>query len=180
MSRLDRLVTEFETVAVRPWIPTLAGPQRVWMVVYDEADERRLRVRLGEFAHAAQKAGHAMRWCDLTSAFGEWMAAHELRSEYFEYPEDLLVDKGPLVAFREYAAERLRQALAQASDEEIVGVTGVGALLGLARVSEVVEATHGDIKGRLAVFFPGTRSGNVYRLLDAREGWNYLALPISA
>jgi hypothetical protein len=30
------------------------------------------------------------------------------------------------------------------------------------------------------VFFPGSREGNVYKLLDAREGWNYLATPITA
>jgi hypothetical protein len=34
--------------------------------------------------------------------------------------------------------------------------------------------------GRLLVFFPGSRDGNVYKLLDAREGWNYLATPITA
>ncbi len=180
MSRLDRLVAEFEAVAARPWNPTLAGPQRVWMVVYDEADERRIRVRLGEFAHAAQTAGHPMRWCDLTGAFTDWMAEHDLRDEYFEYPEDLLVDKGPLVGFRAYVAERLRTVLANAGKEAIVGVSGVGSLFGLARVSEVVEAVHGDIQGRLVIFFPGTRSGNTYRLLDARDGWNYLALPIPA
>ena len=61
-----------------------------------------------------------------------------------------------------------------------MGVTGVGALFGLVRVSEVVEDLHGDIRGRLVVFFPGVRNGNTYRLLDARDGWSYLALPIPA
>ena len=37
-----------------------------------------------------------------------------------------------------------------------------------------------DLGGRLLVFFPGSREGNVYKLLDAREGWNYLATPITA
>lgn len=180
MSRLDRLLAEFEAVVARPWRPALAGPQRVWMVVYDEADERRLRVRLEEFAHAARGAGHPMRWCDLSGAFAEWMAGQEYRDAYFEYPEDLLVDKGPLEGFRAHVATRLRAALAEAGEDGLVGVTGVGALFGLARVSEVVEAVHGDIRGRLVVFFPGTRSGNTYRLLDARDGWDYLALPIPA
>ncbi len=180
MSKLDRLVAEFEAVAARPWSTTLAGPQRVWMVVYDEADERRLRVRLDEFGHAAQSAGHPIRWCDLTGAFAEWMAAHDMRDEYFEYPEDLLVDKGPLKGFLAFAADRVRRVLAETGDDELVGITGVGAAFGLVRVSEIVEAVHEDIRGRLVVFFPGTRSGNTYRLLDARDGWNYLALPIPA
>ena len=32
------------------------------------------------------------------------------------------------------------------------------------------------IRGQLVVLFPGTKNGNNYRLLDARDdGWNYLA-----
>ena len=36
------------------------------------------------------------------------------------------------------------------------------------------------MKGRLLVFFPGVYEQNNYRLLDARDGWNYLAFPITA
>jgi hypothetical protein len=36
-----------------------------------------------------------------------------------------------------------------------------------------------DIRGRLVVFFPGEYEDNNYRLLDARDGWNYLAVPIT-
>ena len=36
-----------------------------------------------------------------------------------------------------------------------------------------------DIRGRLALFFPGDVDNNNYRLLDARDGWNYLAIPIT-
>jgi hypothetical protein len=36
-----------------------------------------------------------------------------------------------------------------------------------------------DIQGRLVVFFPGQFERNNYRLLDARDGWNYLAVPIT-
>jgi len=37
-----------------------------------------------------------------------------------------------------------------------------------------------SIRGRLLVFFPGEYENNNYRLLDARDGWNYLAVPITA
>ena len=30
----------------------------------------------------------------------------------------------------------------------------------------------------LLVFFPGEREANTYRFLGARDGWNYLAVPI--
>ena len=135
MSKLDRLIAEFEAVAARPWSPTLAGPQRVWMVVYDEADERRLRARLGEFEHAARGVGHPMRWCDLTDAFAGWMAEQEYRDAYFEYPEDLLVEKGPLEGFRADVAGRVRDVLADAERGHARGGDGRrGALRARARL----------------------------------------------
>lgn len=179
MSKVDRLITEFEEVAARPWSPALAGPQRVWMLVYDEADERRVRARREVFVHAAQSAGHGIAWCDVTDAFAEWMGALDCdyRDAYFASP-DLLSENGPLEVFKEAVAERIRAVLRDADEATIVAVTGVGSLLGLLRVSQVIKAVEDDIRGRLAVFFPGVRSGNTYRLLDARDGWTYLALPI--
>ena len=47
-------------------------------------------------------------------------------------------------------------------------------------VTAVMEAVEPFINGRLVVFFPGAKDGNNYRLLDARDGWNYLANSISA
>jgi len=44
--------------------------------------------------------------------------------------------------------------------------------------SGLIEAVSPSIRGRLLVFFPGERQGHNYRLLDARDGWNYLAVPI--
>jgi hypothetical protein len=42
-----------------------------------------------------------------------------------------------------------------------------------------VEEVENDIRGRLALFFPGEYENQNYRLLDARDGWNYLAVPIT-
>jgi len=38
------------------------------------------------------------------------------------------------------------------------------------------------VEGRLLVFFPGEYhpENHTYRLLDARDGWNYLAVPLLA
>ena len=36
-----------------------------------------------------------------------------------------------------------------------------------------------DIRGRFGLFFPGEFDINDDRLLDARDGWNYLAVPIT-
>ena len=43
----------------------------------------------------------------------------------------------------------------------------------------LMEAVTDRVRGRLLVFFPGEREGSNYRLLDARDGWNYLAVPIT-
>ncbi|MFH1688626.1 MAG: DUF1788 domain-containing protein, partial [Candidatus Eisenbacteria bacterium] len=56
---------------------------------------------------------------------------------------------------------------------------GVACLFGLTRLSLVLKEVVKDIRGRLVVFFPGEYEENNYRLLDARDGWNYLAVPIT-
>jgi hypothetical protein len=47
------------------------------------------------------------------------------------------------------------------------------------RVSDVLQRISGRVEGRLLVFFPGSLERGNYRLLDARDGWNYLAIPIT-
>ena len=61
----------------------------------------------------------------------------------------------------------------------MVGIFGIASLFGYVRVSELMKKIERDIRGRLAVFFPGEYDDNNYRLLDARDGWNYLAVPIT-
>ena len=53
-------------------------------------------------------------------------------------------------------------------------------LFGFLRVSELVSRVESSIRGRLLIFFPGEHENNTYRFLDARDGFNYLALPIVA
>ena len=62
----------------------------------------------------------------------------------------------------------------------MVSVLGVGSLFGLLKVSEVVDRFSPLVAGRLVVFFPGSCENNNYRLLDGYDGWNYLAVPITA
>ena len=59
-------------------------------------------------------------------------------------------------------------------------MTGVASLFGFTRISEVLPLVEPHIQGRLLIFFPGVYEQNNYRLLDARDGWNYLAVPITA
>ena len=82
-------------------------------------------------------------------------------------------------AFTAELAENLRATLDSHDSASVVAVLGVGTLFGLARISALIQQVAPSIAGRLVVFFPGERDGNSYRLLDARAGWNYLAIPIS-
>ena len=178
MGHIEALVRAYERFVSLPWEQNLAGQQKVWFVLYTPTEERRLRARIGEFELATKRAKHDWAHVDLTDAFARWIASEEYRESYFESPDDLELF---LPEFGKKIAELIRTSLAaSAGKETVVAVSGIASLFGLARVSELVQAVAPEIRGRLLVFFPGERDGNNYRLLDAREGWNYLAVPITA
>jgi hypothetical protein len=179
MATIEPLLKSYEQFVRLPWQTGLAGAQKVWMAVYDEADERRLRARIGAFENASVGAGHGWHSCDLTDLFARWMAAQEYRESYFESPEDMEM---ALEDFFLHVVGVVRETLSApgADEKTVVSIMGVASLFGLMRVSRLVDQVSGSIQGRLLVFFPGEKEGNNFRLLDARDGWNYLAIPISA
>ena len=174
MGRIDRLAERYKSYIALPWRKDLAGAQRTIFIVYDKADERRLRARKDLFVLATKDAGHGWLECDLTRAFSEWMADTEYRDSYFESPEDLelkLEDD-----FLEHVAGRVREALMSegADDEAVVGIFGIASLFGYVRVSELMKKIERDIRGRLAVFFPGEYDDNKLSVAGC-TGW--LELP---
>jgi len=48
------------------------------------------------------------------------------------------------------------------------------------RVSSLIDRVEDSVPGRLLTFFPGEYAGNVYRFMDARDGFNYMAVPITS
>ena len=167
-----------------PWQAGLAAIQRVIFAVYDKSDELRLRANIEEFTLATQESGKQWLLLDLTNAFPEWMVAQEYRDDYFDSPEDLAgYQMGELTEFIADLNTQLQQRIrAEAGPDTVVALLGVGALFGLARVSSVVEGIKETVEGRLLVFFPGEHhpESHTYRLLDAQDGWNYLAVPLLA
>jgi hypothetical protein len=105
------------------------------------------------------------------------MAQHEYREGYFE---DLSGFDFVKEDFQNDLVDRIRQVLAEEDDDAVVALTGIGTLFGFLYVSDLVEELQPHINGRLVVFFPGRHENNTYRLLDARDGWDYLAMPIKA
>jgi Domain of unknown function (DUF1788) len=179
MARIEDLAERYGRHIATPWQRTVAGAQRVVMVVYDKELERTLRARKLAFETATREVGHDWYELDLSSAFAEWMAADDYRDEYFASPEDLRLKLD--AEFPEFMAEHLRETLrrGEVTTNSVVAVLGVGSLFGFSRISQILKMVEADIRGRLVVFFPGQFERNNYRLLDARDGWNYLAVPIT-
>ena len=173
MGRIEDLAAVYERHIDVPWQRTVSGAQRVMLVVYEKELERTLRARIGEFEQATRRSGHDWTLVDCTRWFAEWMGRDEYRDAWFEDP--YLLGMKLEGEFREVVANRLRRELKAASDNGVVALHGVASLYGFLRVSEVIRSVEHAIRGRLVVFFPGTKNENNYRLLDARDGWNYLA-----
>jgi hypothetical protein len=179
VNRIEDLAKRYRSHIAAPWQRNLAGEQKIIFVVYPKADERKLRARLELFEIATIESGYKWRFFDFTQTFARWMSGLEYREVYFEEPENLTI---PLESeFPYYAADELRKVLTgeDVDDDTVVAVYGVASLYGIAKVSVVTKEAAGDIRGRLLVFFPGEFDSNNYRLLDVRDNWNYLAVPIT-
>jgi len=178
MSKIDQLATVFRDHVSVGWPSGSSGAQRVIMLIYDPNDERTLRKNLALFAQAAQTHDYAWYGVDLTSAFADWLGAHRYREEYFNEPDMLLA--GANERFTKNAADVILQVLKrpQHTAREIVGLTGAASLFGITSLSDVLARVDHAIKGRLAVFFPGRSRDGRYRLLDARDGWDYHAVAV--
>ncbi len=179
MGRIEELAARYRNHVAAPWQRNLAGDQKAIFLVYPKADERRLRSRLTLFEMHTISAGHSWRMVDLTDCFAGWMAEADYRDAYFEDPGMLTMSLQR--DFVQYAAARLVAALTSADvdDNTVVAVQGVASLFGFTRVSLVLKEVVQSVRGRLLVFFPGEFENANYRLLDARDGWSYLAVPIT-
>lgn len=177
MSRIDELAKRYADHIAVPWQQGLPAANRVVMLVYEKELERQLRAKLLEFEQATKTAGHGWQLVDLTTAFAEWMGAMKYREEYFERPDDIRLKLDS--SFLRHVADLIKVQLSQASENDVVALLGAGSLFGFLRLSDVIKEVEREIQGRLVVFFPGQKDGNNYRLLDARDGWNYMAVGIT-
>jgi hypothetical protein len=179
VSRIDDLAEQYERHISAPWQRNLAGAQRIIFVVYPKEDERRRRAKMEEFEQRTKSAGHGWREVDITDFFPAWMASDEYREEYFNHPEDLVLKLDG--EFATTCASRLIEELTaeDMTEDAVLALHGVAGLYGFTRLHFILQKIETHIRGRLVVFFPGTYDQNAYRLLDARDGWSYLATPIT-
>ncbi len=178
-SRIDLLVEAFDKVVKEPWAAALSGQERTWFLVYDPAEQRKVDLQLGDFETATIKANKKWKSISLKLCFPTWMATHEYKEDYFHSPEYILDQLE--AEFIPYAINFLKNELAKIDQDEntLIALKDVSSFFGFARLSEILKSCEKEYKGRLLIFFPGEFEHNHYRLLDARDGWDYLARPIT-
>jgi hypothetical protein len=175
---ISRLLGNYARQVALPWSKKLPRKQRVWFAVYEPDEERRVRAKLAQFETHTLEAKHGWHMVDLTGLLPEWIATHEYREAIFNEPELL----SPNNELEDRAVERVSQACSApgADDNCVVAVIGLAASFDYIRVSSLIERIEDTVNGRLLVFFPGEYTGNVYRFMCARDGFNYMAVPITA
>jgi hypothetical protein len=178
MSTIDLLLNNYSRQVRLPWSVGVSGKQRVWFAVYPPIEERRIRAKQPQFEATTLETNHGWINVDLTDLLPKWIAAHEYREGIFAEPEHFSVSS----ELEDLAVDRVRLACSNedANESCVVAVTGLAALFDFMRVSSLVERVEDSVRGRLLVFFPGEYAGNVYRFMDARDGFNYMAVPITA
>ena len=179
MNKISRLISSYKKYIAIPWRAEAAAAQRVIFCIYDEHDELRLRAKIDEFEIATKENGHNWALFDLTDSFADWLTGQKYAQNYFEKP-NLLATIYP--KYLDYIVNEFEQFFEDSRIEEthVVAIKGVGSLFGFLKVKEVVDRLAPLVPGRLLIFFPGSYENNNYRLLDGYDGWNYLAVPITA
>lgn len=179
MSKIKRLIQSYSKYISVPWRDDAAAAQRVIFCVYNETQERWLRAKVDEFEIVTRQAGHEWAIFDLTDTFATWLASQRYAKSYFQQPHLLSTLLPKYLAFITEEFESFLRSNDIGADS-VVALKGVGSLFGFLKVKEVVDKLAPMVKGRLLVFFPGSYENNNYRLLDGYDGWNYLAVPITA
>jgi hypothetical protein len=173
------LAQSYSKYVAVPWRDDAAPAQRVIFCVYHETEELRLRAKVDEFEIATRAAAHDWALFDLTDSFPNWLASQRYADSYFHTPNLLSTLLPKYLTYIETEFEAFLR-LKNVGEESVVALKGVGTLFGFLKVKEVVEKLAPRVRGRLLVFFPGSYEDNNYRLLDGYDGWNYLAVPITA
>jgi len=177
MSRINELAVQYSDHISVPWQQGLPAANRVVMLIYEKELERQLRAKLLEFEQVTKTADHGWLLVNLTSAFAEWMGGMKYREEYFERPDDIRLKLDS--SFLRHVSDLIKAQLSLTTENDVVALLGAGSLFGFLRLSDVIKEVEQKVQGRLVVFFPGQKDGNNYRLLDARDGWNYMAVGIT-
>jgi hypothetical protein len=180
MNRINQLLENYRNHIRMTFRPGQPASQRAWFAVYPAEEERRLINRIDEFEMATTAAGHPWVRIDLQGSLARWLSSvdEEDLAEWFRNPGDI-----ELYAQSEFVRVittyfQKEAARTNVPDHTVFALTGLMELWDFIHVSKLIEVLQPLCSGYLLIFFPGEREGNTYRFLDARTGWNYLAIPI--
>jgi hypothetical protein len=145
------------------------------MLVYPPDMERTMRAALPRLEMVTVQEGHGWSLLDITNELGLWLASHRHSEAFFEEPQDFtpaIIDK-----FEAELVAMIRDRLAAAPESDVVALIGIGSVFPFLRASSVIKAIDDAVRGRLLVLFPGLHDPEThsFRLLDARDGFNYRA-----
>lgn len=177
MYSFEEILRAYEKQVSLPWAQDVPAAGRIWILWYEKSMQRKFSARLGEFENLTINAGHGWYFYDLASKFEKWLSEHEFFESLLEQPEEI---SGLLPDFEEFVIHDLKAKLDSTTSEDVFAIDGCASLFGLVRLSSLFSAIAPSIPGRMLVGFPGKHTGGIYRFLDARDGWNYHAVPIPA
>jgi len=177
MNYVERLNEALKLQLKHPWSTDRSGGERVWFLVFDPEQLRKVLARKELFKLSVEAANKRWIECDITDEFGVWMGEHRYADRYFQRPQ---LARSIADDFSKSLAELLKKRIADsgADGASLLVLTGSESLYGITRLSHITRLVEDCIPGRLMVLFPGSYSDTQYRLLNARDGWNYLAVPI--
>jgi len=176
--RIASLLKNYTSHISLPWSTMASSEERSIFAIYKPEDELKLRARVSEFELATTENDHPWLLLDITDSFATWLTEQKYAEAYFEDPKYLTAK------YERYAKKLVKKLAAQIESEQnsntAVALLGCGTLFGITSVSDLVKSLAAKVEGRLVVFFPGEQEGNEYRLLDAKNGWGYLATSIKS
>ena len=179
MNQIDILASNYRKFVDIPWQRNPADSQRIWFAIYPPSEERRVREHISDFQCATLEAQHGWVVTDIVDSFDQWLADNEYREAYFEDPPSLSTASDS--EFSDYLSEKLRGVCLSenVNEDTVVAILGTSGLFGFSHLSKILSAVESSIRGRLLVFFPGEHDKNRYRFMNARDGFNYMAVPIT-
>jgi hypothetical protein len=178
MNHIHHLIQNYNRFVHLPWSNNIPGSQRVWFAIYPPSEERKLRAQIREFEYATIDANHKWLLVDITNEPAKLISSHKYRESYFLDPEAAgSMDED----IKDHIEKRINDELQSTEIDEntVVALIGTSSLFGFIHISSIISSIDDNIKGRFLVFFPGIYDRNLYRFMDARDGFNYMAVPIT-
>lgn len=179
MSKIQDLLDNYRNYISLPWRQS-AADQRTIFCVYEPDDEMQIRYHMKEFQIDTEQANHKWIEFDMTNIFENWLGSQKYAKRYFGMPNAL----SPMPAsFTKDIKNEFLEAISEANENTVIAIYGISSVYGFVTINDFIRDLSEMTPSRLLVFFPGTYSKSPqpnYKFLNAYDGWDYLATPITS